>query len=86
MATGPITKIRVDKFTCPPNKDCEILWDGGHREAVRAFGVAALRNRGKCYIAQYRKDGRSRRTRIGEHGRLTPEQARKEARKVLGLV
>ena len=86
MATGPITKTSVDTLTCPPSKDREILWDGGHREAVRGFGVAAFRNGGKCYIAQYRKDGRSRRTRIGEHGRLTPEQARKEARKILGLV
>jgi len=86
MATGPITKSSVDALACPPSKDREILWDGGHREAVRGFGVAAFRNGGKCYIAQYRKDGRSRRTRIGEHGRLTPEQARKEARKILGLV
>jgi Arm DNA-binding domain len=86
MATGPITKSSVDALTCPASKDREILWDGGHREAVRGFGVAAFRNGGKCYIAQYRKDGRSRRTRIGEHGRLTPEQARKEARKILGLV
>jgi integrase len=58
----------------------------GHREAVRGFGVVAFRNGGKCYVAQYRKDGRSRRTRIGEHGRLTPEQARSEARKILGAV
>ena len=86
MATGPITKTSVDALTCPPSKDREILWDGGHKEAVRGFGVAAFRNGGKCYIAQYRKDGRSRRTRIGEHGRLTPEQARKDARKILGLV
>jgi integrase len=86
MATGPITKSSVDALTCPASKDREILWDGGHREVVRGFGVAAFRNGGKCYIAQYRKDGRSRRTRIGEHGRLTPEQARKEARKILGLV
>ena len=86
MATGPITKTSVDALACPSNKDREILWDGGHKEAVRGFGIAAFRNGGKCYIAQYRKDGRSRRTRIGEHGRLTPEQARKEARKILGLV
>jgi len=86
MATGPITKTSVDALSCPANKDREILWDGGHREAVRGFGIAAFRNGGKCYIAQYRKDGRSRRTRLGEHGRLTPEEARKEAKKILGLV
>jgi integrase len=86
MAIGPITKSSVDALACPATKDREILWDGGHREAVRGFGVAAFRNGGKCYVAQYRKDGRSRRTRIGEHGRLTPEEARKEARKILGAV
>ena len=76
VATGPITKTSVDALACPPSKDREILWDSDHREAVRGFGIAAFRNGGKCYIAQYRKDGRSRRTRIGEHGRLTPEEAR----------
>ena len=86
MATGSITKTSVDALVCPPNKDREILWDSGHREAVRGFGVAAFRNGGKCYIAQYRKDGRSRRTRIGEHGRLTPEEARRQAKIVLGAV
>jgi integrase len=86
MTTGPITKTSVDALACPATKDREILWDGGHREAVRGFGVAAFRNGGKCYVAQYRKDGRSRRTRIGEHGRLTPEEARKQARIILGAV
>jgi integrase len=86
VATGPITKTSVDALACPASKDREILWDGGHREAVRGFGVAAFRNGGKCYIAQYRRDGRSRRTRIGEHGRLTPEEARKQARLILGAV
>ena len=86
MATKPITKDNVDALTCPASKDREILWDGGHREAVRGFGVVAFRNGGKCYVAQYRKDGRSRRTRIGEHGRLTPEQARKHAKMILGAV
>jgi integrase len=86
VPTGQITKSNVDLLKCPPNRDREILWDGGHREAVRGFGVVAFRNGGKCYIAQYRKDGRSRRTRIGEHGRLTPEQARSQARIILGAV
>jgi Arm DNA-binding domain len=82
MATGPITKSNVDALKCPPTKDREILWD----KSLRGFGVVAFRNGGKCYVAQYRKDGRSRRTRLGEHGRLTPEEARSEAKKVLGAV
>jgi integrase len=86
IATGPITKSSVDALKCLRGKDREILWDGGHREAVRGFGLVAFLNGGKCYVAQYRKDGRSRRTRIGEHGRLTPEQARSQARIILGAV
>jgi integrase len=35
---------------------------------------------------QYRQAGRSRRATIGEHGRLTPDQARSEAKKLLGAV
>jgi hypothetical protein len=35
---------------------------------------------------QYRQGGRSRRATIGEHGRFTPDQARSEARKLLGAV
>jgi integrase len=82
MATGPITKSSVDAMKCSPDQDREILWDTG----VRGFGVIAFRNGGKVYCAQYRKDGRSRRTRIGEHGRLTPEDARKLAKVILGAV
>ena len=82
MSTGPITRSKVDALQCPASKDREILWD----DAVRGFGVIAFRNGGKVYVAQYRKDGRSRRTRIGDHGRLTPEEARKLAKVILGAV
>jgi integrase-like protein/Arm domain-containing DNA-binding protein len=35
---------------------------------------------------QYRQGGRSRRATIGEHGRLTQDQGRRQARKLLGAV
>ncbi len=35
---------------------------------------------------QYRRDGRSRRARLGEHGRLTPDQARSMAKSGLGAI
>lgn len=38
----------------------------------------------KVYVAQYRQAGGSRRFTIGEHGRLTPEEARAEAKELLG--
>jgi hypothetical protein len=41
----------------------------------------------KSYIVNYRSaDGRYRRITLGQHGRLTPDEARKIARKRLGEV
>jgi hypothetical protein len=57
-----------------------VLWD----DAVCGFGVVVFPSGKKVYVAQYRQNGRSRRSNIGEHGRLTPEQARSEAKKLLG--
>jgi hypothetical protein len=38
----------------------------------------------KVYVAQYRQHGRSRRMKLGDHGRITPDEARSAAKKVLG--
>jgi hypothetical protein len=80
MAKGTITKTSVDNLKCSPEKDREILWD----ENLKGFGVAAFRNGGKVYLVQYRQHGRSRRSTIGMHGKLTPDEARREAKKVRG--
>jgi len=82
MAQGRISKRSVDALQCPPGKDREILWD----DAVSGFGVAAYPTGKKVYIVQYRQGGRSRRAVVGDHGRMTPEKARSEAKKLLGLV
>jgi integrase len=82
MPRGRITKRAVDALQCPAGKDREFLWD----DAVSGFGVAAFPSGKKVYVAQYRQDGRSRRVAIGEHGRLTPDEARSEAKKLLGAV
>jgi integrase len=72
----------VDEHKCSPGKDRAFLWDG----ALAGFGVAAFPSGKKVYVAQYRRDGRSRRVAIGDHGRLTPDEARSEAKKLLGQV
>lgn len=82
MATGRISKRAVDALKCPAKKDRAFLWDDG----LAGFGVAAFPSGKKVYVAQFRKDGRSRRIAIGEHGRLTPDEARSEAKKLLGAV
>jgi integrase len=77
-----ISKRSVDAHRCKSGRDRSFLWD----DALAGFGVAAFPSGKKVYVAQYRKDGRSRRIAIGEHGRLTPDEARSEAKKVLGAV
>lgn len=82
MPQGRITKRAVDALQCAAGKDRDFLWD----DDLAGFGVAAFPTGRKVYVAQYRKDGRSRRVSIGEHGRLTPDEARKQAKVLLGAV
>jgi hypothetical protein len=82
MAKGRITKRRVDALRCGEGRDRVFLWD----DALAGFGIGAFPSGTKVYVAQFRKDGRSRRIAIGEHGRLTPDEARSEAKKLLGSV
>ena len=58
----------------------ETIWDAGHRQAVRGFGVR--RQHGlPVYVVKYRAFGRQRFFTIGPHGSpWTPEKARKEAK------
>jgi len=77
-----ISNRSVSALTCPPNKSREILWD----DSVSGFGCVVHPTGRKVYVVQYRRGGRSFRVSLGEHGRLTPDQARSEARKMLGLV
>ena len=82
MPKGRITKRAVDALQCPADRDRDFLWD----DALAGFGVAAFPTGRKVYVAQYRQHGRSRRASIGEHGRLTPDEARSLAKKLLGAV
>ena len=81
MPQGRISKRSVDALVCSAGKDREFLWD----DALAGFGVGAFPTGRKVYVVQYRQAGRSRRATIGEHGRLTPDEARSEAKKLLGV-
>jgi integrase len=82
MTTGRITKRAVDALQCPVGRDRGFLWD----DALAGFGIAAFPTGKKVYVAQFRMDGRSRRVAIGSHGRLTPDEARSQAKMILGAV
>ncbi len=77
-----VSKRSVDALEVPAGKDRAFLWD----DALAGFGAVAFPNGKKAYVAQYRKNGRSHRITIGEHGRLTPDEARSEAKKILGAI
>ena len=78
MLMPKITKRSVESI---PITDRDVLrWD----TELRGFGVRVKPSGIRSYLVQYRNQhGRSRRLTIGTHGRLTAEEARAEARKLL---
>jgi integrase len=75
-----LTKRYVDSLGARPSD--YFAWD----DELPGFGVRVWISGRKTYVAQYRKAGRSRRVKIGAHGALTVDEARKEARGILGDV
>lgn len=59
-----------------------IIWD----DDIAGFGVRVYRSGRKSYLVQYRAGGRTRRRSIAQHSVMTVEEARKEARGLLGEV
>jgi integrase len=84
---GEPNRARIGKEAVDGLKPGAVLWDS----VVRGFGVRCREGGTKTYIVQYRAgSGRGapvRKYTIGKHGSpWTPDAARKEARRVLGLV
>src|SRR6516225_8897968 len=78
-----ITKRTVDAVN--PSGADQFLWDSD----LKGFGLKVTAAGNKVYILQYRKGGRgtpTKRLTIGRHGALTPDQARKEAARLLGAI
>ena len=75
-----LTKRSVEALE-PRDKDY-FEWDAD----VSGFGVRVYPSGKKCYMVQYRTGSRTRRYTIGSHGVLTADQARAEAKRLLGDV
>jgi integrase len=83
---GKITKRAVDDLAANANAEV-VLWD----QEVRGFGIRARVGGAKTYILHYRAGtGRGaplRKLTIGKHGSpWTPDMARTEAKRLLGLI
>lgn len=76
-----LTKRTVD--AAKPKAEDYLLWD----DTIPGFGLRVYPTGRRLYLIQYRTPaGRTRRLKIGPHGAITPEQARKRAKELLGQV
>jgi integrase len=83
---GKITKRSVDALRPRTDSAETVLWDS----ELKGFGVRVQKSEGKTYILKYRagqgRDAPLRKYTIGKHGKLTPDEARTEAKRLLALV
>ena len=75
-----LTKRTVENFK--PSTQNFFEWDS----ELKGFGVRIMPSGRKTFYAQYRSGGVQRRVKLGAFGSITAEEARIEARKVLGDV
>lgn len=85
MAVKSITKRTVD--AAKPSATDQFAWD----DALPGFGLKVTPSGRKVYVIQYRVAGLGRRAfakrlTLGEHGALTPDEARKLAKRELARV
>ena len=75
-----LTKVIVERLAVQQRD--YFAWDAD----VAGFGIRVWPSGRKVYMAQYRANGRTRRVKIGAHGPVTTEQARTQAKIILGDV
>ena len=72
-----LNKSNIESLESPA-KD-KFFWD----DELKGFGLRVSPQGKKSFIVQYRQDGRSKRIRIGQFGRITAFNARRDARILL---
>ena len=77
-----LTKLLVDRATCPANKDQFFYRD---RE-LKGFALRVTAKGVKSFIVETTIGNKIRRMTIGRYGKVTAEDARKEAKKILGKI
>ncbi len=76
-----LTKRYIDALK-PVRKDI-IIWD----HELIGFGVRiSPHSQRKTFVVQYRQIGRTRRFGLGVYGKVTPDQARASAKRILGSI
>jgi Arm domain-containing DNA-binding protein/integrase-like protein len=80
-----LTKRTVDAAEVPVSGET-FLWD----DDLRGFGLRVYASGRRIFVVQYRlrggRGGRTRRIVLGEYGKITPDEARKRAAKLLAAV
>ena len=72
-----LSKRTIDRLAV--NGKDAVFWD----HELPGFGVRVYPSGAKVYVVQTRAGGRSKRVRVGRHGDLSPDQARKEAARLI---
>jgi integrase len=76
-----LTKRTIDAIK--PESTDRVFWD----DELRGFGLRVKPGGLKSFLIQFRnRQGRSRRLTVGQYGRLTPDEARRDARRLLSDV
>jgi integrase len=80
-----LTKRTVETAEVPVRGEA-FLWD----DDLRGFGLRVYASGRRIFVVQYRlrggRGGRTRRIVLGEYGKMTPDEARKRAAKLLAAV
>jgi integrase len=76
-----LTEKLIASITTPKHREL-FCWDS----ELKGFGLRVMPSGRKVFVVQYRNAGRSKRYKIGVHGRVKAEQARSTARELLGRI
>lgn len=81
-----ITKSFVDRVSTPCLQDGKYTQVFYRDSAVPGFGLRVNSGGSKSFIVETRINNKVKRITLGRYGKLTVEQARREAMKILGMV